>query len=214
MKVHCRRCRSRINPEVILNEDNHVRCPVCGYTDHYLNFKILPRNLIRKTSMPFKHKIIRFGLLRRIRSGVILALIPSYKCNLNCSYCGLQLNEDKSNYKMPLENEIKSLEWWKNYIDTFPIKINKVTISGGEPGLISYMSEFVNYLVSKKYIVEIYSNFSTIANFKKIKPSVRFKFGVTYHARELSEKQKQTFKKNYDQMYRKYRVDVNEIDSI
>lgn len=112
----------------------------------------------------------------KLKRGINIDLSLSYKCNLDCSYCVLQLTK-----RGVPDVEEKTMVEWEKFIDNYPKKIKQVQISGGEPSKVVWLSEFVNWLLSNHYHVVLISNLYDWTNIIKINPSHRFKIVATCH---------------------------------
>ena len=119
---------------------------------------------------------MRYGIHRRLKRGIRLDLIPSWRCNMSCDYCIL-----KRDGKMPVSKIEHDYKYWINYIETFPIKVGEVFISGGEPGLYPNIEELVNYLLDSGRLVTIFTNLTNILFSTSIKPSNKLRFNVMRH---------------------------------
>lgn len=132
-----------------------------------------------------------YGKTLKFRRGVNITLFPSYKCNIYCPYCSLA----QINGKYPQGMEL-TLEQWKEKFDRgFPIKIKEVYISGGEPTLIRWLPDFVNYLLDKGYHVTVFSNLAVPSRFNAIKKSYRFQIRATFHHCDNAERFDKAYKK-------------------
>lgn len=119
-------------------------------------------------------RLWKYGILHRIKSGMIVGIMPTFRCNYKCSYCTTRFNGNQ-----PQANEV-SLKDWIYTFDNFPNKIKEVVISGGEPTLVPYCAELINYLTDKHIQVAIFTNLSNDILFD-VRPSVYFRIGATYH---------------------------------
>jgi len=106
--------------------------------------------------------------------------------------------------KYPVSPEM-TLSDWKRIIKSFPRKIREIKITGGEPMLVSYFSELVNWLLAEGYFVYIISN-TTIK--KEFNQSDRVMIRATYHQ---SADRDEWFEihKWYKE---RHRIEVDEID--
>lgn len=129
-------------------------------------------------------KFVSYWKLLKLKNlfkpGITLGITLSYDCNLNCPYC---TNKNGGNV-FPKSNE-QYLTFWKDFISTFPIKVNEVIITGGEPLRIGYSIELIKWLLNKGYFVSLYSNLITNPYeleciFSDLK-NKRFKVISTYH---------------------------------
>ena len=136
----------------------------------------------------------RYGLQRRLRRGDSLLLFLTFRCTLHCDYCALKYIDGK----YPKSSEI-TLSDWKRIVKSFPRKIREVKITGGEPMIMPYFTELVNWLVDEGYFVLVITNLSIKRN---IKISDRLLISATNH---VSSK---VFHSDY---YKDYRVKVDVI---
>jgi len=111
---------------------------------------------------------------KKWKSGTRVQLYLSLKCNLNCNYCG----NKNYNGKMPNFKWEMTLNQWKNYIITFPTKIKRLDINGGEPFMVKYIVELLEFLIERHIYVYVYTN---LTYYKKIKPSYFLRLIATLH---------------------------------
>jgi organic radical activating enzyme len=141
-----------------------------------------------------------YGKTLLLRRGVTLNIFLDYKCTLSCEYCCLKL---PSGHYPNLETS--TLDEWEEFINRWPTKIKEVTISGGEPAMISYLPDLANWLLEKGYHVKVFSNLTIPEPFEKIKNNYRFIITSTYHRGFKQDK----YLENYLKI--KQRIDVHEI---
>jgi uncharacterized radical SAM superfamily Fe-S cluster-containing enzyme len=134
------------------------------------------------------------------RRGVTIALVLTYKCNLDCPYCILKV--PKGVYP---SSEVSTLAEWKEFIKRFPVKIKEVYLSGGEPTLYPDFVELTNWLLDEGYHVKVFSNLLNINSLLKIQRSYRFIITSTFHT------DKEMFMRNYWIIKMLHRVDVHEL---
>ena len=102
-----------------------------------------------------------------------------------------------------------TLEDWKDYVRTFPKKLKQIVICGGEPTLVSYLADLVNWILDEGYHCYVLTNLYKPEAFDGIKNSYRFKIQATYH--HCSSRV--DFLVAYRRLiFERYRVDVDEID--
>lgn len=145
---------------------------------------------------------MRYGLRRRLGHGVRLRIFLTFVCTLDCLYCGNKLGE-KTKPKMP---SMKRWNQWASYVDSFPVKVNEIFLSGGEPVLIGGFNKLVNHL-TKKYLVTIFSNLHNPEVWDSINKTDRIRIQATYHKSD----DKVRFLNAYERISKKHRVDVDEI---
>ena len=142
-----------------------------------------------------------------LRRGRMLNINLLYECNLKCSYGSLE---------MPTGIRPKAkrvgLEDWKTFITDFTSKnkIREIYVSGGEPTMVKYLSDLVNWLLNQGFHVLIFSNLFNPDRLLQIKQSYRFKVQATYHSLHDNADR---FDAAYKKVIKKHRVDVDEIES-
>ena len=145
-----------------------------------------------------------YGKTLLFRRGKMLNINLLYECNLSCSYCSLE---------MPTGIRPKAkrvgLGEWKDFINDFTSKnkIREVYVSGGEPSIVKYMPELVNWLIGKGFHVLMFSNLYNPDRILQINKSYRFKVQATYHQCDDLKR----FDEAYKKVIKKHRVDVDEI---
>lgn len=145
-----------------------------------------------------------YGKTLMFRSGVMLQCNIIYACPFACSYCAL----DQPTGKRPKAKQM-GIEQWKKMVKHFPTKIREVFVTGGEPTLVKWMPEFVNWLLDEGYHVILFSMLHDVEAIKKIKPSYRFQVRSTFH--KIPEETVLRYTKQYDQIKDIYNVCVDEI---
>jgi hypothetical protein len=111
--------------------------------------------------------------------------------------------------KQPICEE-SNLQQWKTFILNFEKdhKIKEVSITGGEPTLKSYLPELINWLLSRKYHVILYTNLFDAIILQQVKVSYRFKVVATFHHKDNPIQ----FLRQYQYLSSRYNVDVDEIE--
>jgi organic radical activating enzyme len=122
-------------------------------------------------------KLLSYWKLRKLKKGITICITPSFICNYNCSYCIVK-NGGKQH---PHDRNRKSAKEWIEYIESFPLRITEVIITGGEPTSYSGLIELVKILLDKKYFVTIYTNLSNPWEINKIPISKRLLIIATFH---------------------------------
>lgn len=152
-------------------------------------------------------KILRFGLLKKLRHGGKITIFPSFACNYKCDYCSLRVNG-----VMP-KNKTLPFEKWKYFLEAFDEAtidnngIREVILTGGEPTLLPYFTELCNWILfEKKWFLTIFTNLS---NYKllELKPSLRLRIGATLHHHVDPDE----FTERYLIVNKYHRIDVEEI---
>lgn len=146
-----------------------------------------------------------YGILKKLYQpwgGQRVHCFLTFRCNLDCGYCTLKFADGE----MPVSEELTLDEWKEILSNQFPRPIKEVILSGGEPMLMPYFSELVNWLLDEGKFVCIFSNLLT-SNGLKVKPNVRYRIHATYHKSGNLDR----FNKNLEKYSKKYRVNVDEI---
>lgn len=144
-----------------------------------------------------------YGKTLLFKRGITLQISLLYECNLKCLYCSLEMPTGKR----PKAKRV-SLEDWKHFIKTFPQKIKEVYVSGGEPTLVKYLSELVNWLIDEGYHVILFTDLFNPDLILKIKKSYKFKIQSTYHHSDSITRFDNAVKK-----LKGYKIEVDEIGS-
>ena len=108
--------------------------------------------------------------------GLRLTMIITTRCNLHCDYCPMFLTDSK----YPKYKE-STLEEWKNYFTYFPDWCSEIVISGGEPTLVPYLPDLINFLIDRGHHVIVYSNLLKPETFYGVKDSFKFCILPTFH---------------------------------
>ena len=143
-----------------------------------------------------------YGKTLKFKRGITIQIALTYACNLSCEYCSLHIPTGKRP-KAPQS----SLSDWQRYIKNFPIKIKEVYVSGGEPSLIKWMPDLVNWLLDQKYHVTLFTDLYNPSLILQIKRSYRFQIVSTYHHSDSMLR----FDSAYLALKNKYRIEVDEI---
>jgi len=149
--------------------------------------------------------LIKYQKRQLFKRGISVSISLLYKCTLNCSYCSLK----NFGTKTPHDTLIYKANEWLNYIDTFPVKIKEIFLTGGEPGIYPLIDHLTNQLIKRGYFITIFTNLTSIASFMRIESSPNLKFQATYH----KDMDLEIFKTNYKIMNEFFRVDVDEIET-
>lgn len=122
-----------------------------------------------------------YGTLHKNRwwnKGIEIVAIMTGRCNLHCDYCPMFLSDNKYPYG---KKEECTLEEWKRFFEHFPEWIAQIFISGGEPSLLPWISELINWLVDRGHHVVVLSNLNNVENFYGVKKNFKLIFFPTYH---------------------------------
>jgi len=149
--------------------------------------------------------ILKYGKRLLFKRGVTVSISLLYECTLNCSYCSLKMGGKIH----PKDTIIHGSDYWVDYIDSFPVKIKEIFLSGGEPGIYSGIADLTNELINRGYFVTLFTNLTLIDNFMAIEPNPRLKFMATAH----KGANLYIFEANYLIMKEHYRIDVDEIET-
>jgi uncharacterized radical SAM superfamily Fe-S cluster-containing enzyme len=142
-----------------------------------------------------------YGKLLRFKRGITLSLSVTFRCNLSCSYCTVNVSGKRSVSKEATIDEMIE------YINHFPVKIKEIYITGGEPSLRDDLPELVNKLLDRGYFIVLFTNLKNLFTILKINKSVRFRIQATYHHKASSHE----FYNNYLDIIQKHRIDVDEL---
>jgi MoaA/NifB/PqqE/SkfB family radical SAM enzyme len=109
---------------------------------------------------------------------------------------------------MPVSSH-STLEQWKEFVKSFPVKIKEVTISGGEPTLYPDFVELVNWLLDEGYHVKVFTNLSGNAKLSELKRSYKLIIKATCHT--WTGMPGEWFKNLYHEVKKRHRIDAFEI---
>jgi uncharacterized radical SAM superfamily Fe-S cluster-containing enzyme len=147
-----------------------------------------------------------YGKTLFFKRGIMLNVNLLYACNLPCTYCTLEMPTGKR----PKAKQ-STLEQWKETIGNLAsikgLKIREVFVSGGEPSMVDWMPDLVNWLLDEGYHVLVFTNLFRPGLFAQIKKSYRFKIQATYHKVDNPKR----FNDAYELARQYHRVDVDEI---
>lgn len=153
-----------------------------------------------------------YGKTLRFKRGITLQISLLYSCNLFCEYCSLEMPTGIR----PTAKQA-TLEEWKSYIKNFPTKIKEVFVSGGEPTLVKWLPEFLQWLLDEGYHVTVFTNLYN-PMLLMVKDSYRYQIFATYHKppKDTLNPEKYDIKNRFEVAYHKltdkgYRVEVNEL---
>jgi len=108
--------------------------------------------------------------------GADIVLVLTTRCNLHCDYCPMFLDSPK----YPKFDEC-TIEEWKTFVEDYPGWLSQIYISGGEPSLIPWVSEFINWLIERGHHVILFTNLHKPETFLTIKRHWRFVCKPTLH---------------------------------
>jgi len=154
-----------------------------------------------------------YGKTLKLKRGVTLQISLLYACNLFCEYCSLEMPTGKR----PTAKQ-STLQEWITYIKNFPTKVKEVYVSGGEPTLVKWLPELLEWLIKEGYHVTVFTNLYN-SELLMIKPSYRYQIIASYHKPpdeksnpELYDSELR-FNEAYYKLKDKYRIEVDEIGS-
>ena len=110
--------------------------------------------------------------------GISMAAILTGRCNLHCSYCPMFLTDDKYPYGKQQEC---TLEEWKEYFERFPEWISQIFLTGGEPTILPWISDLINFLTDRGHHVILFSNLLKPENLYGVKKTFKFVLIPTFH---------------------------------
>ena len=108
--------------------------------------------------------------------GTDLAAVLTTRCNLHCDYCPMFFYDQK----YPKFKE-STLEEWKEFFEFYPDWISQIYLTGGEPTILPWLPELVNWLVDRGHHVILFSNLLKPETLYPIKKSFRFILYPTFH---------------------------------
>ena len=126
------------------------------------------------------------GVLKKNRwfhKGIEVVAIMTTRCNLHCDYCPMFLSDNK----YPRFEEC-TLEEWKKFFEVFPEWISQVFISGGEPSLLPWIGDLINWLSDRGHHVVVLSNLLNVENFFNVKKNFKVIFFPTFHHTDNAER--------------------------
>ncbi len=118
--------------------------------------------------------------LRRLKNKhlekIRLHICPTFKCDNDCTYCSRHFT---SKMKIKKDEKQLSAEQWLQRVDQFPLKVDQVTISGGEPLLYYDLNSFILGLYERKIPVTIFTNGNSVLSPNLKNPLLRIV--MSYH---------------------------------
>lgn len=125
------------------------------------------------------------------RGGQLVAVITT-RCTILClEYCPMFAQDDSlkdGEYKKYPRYEISTLDEWKKYFENFPHWLSQIYISGGEPTLVPYLSDLINWLVDRGHHVCLFSNLAVPETLFGVKKHWRFVCVATFHSGDGSKR--------------------------
>lgn len=137
--------------------------------------------------------------------GLRLTLVITTRCNLHCDYCPMFLTDDK----YPKFKE-STLDEWKEYFENFPDWCSEVVISGGEPTIISYLPDLINWLMDRGHHVIVYTNLLKPETLYGVKDSFKFAILPTFHHTDNAER----YEEAYNKLKGRFRIVSQELENM
>ena len=145
-----------------------------------------------------------YGKTLFFRRGMTILVNLTFRCNLKCEYCNMIIPTGK------IKMFDHGFDFWVNKIENFTSihKVKEIMVSGGEPTLISWMPNFVHWLLNKGYHVTILCNGFRVDRILEIPNSYRLQVSMSYH----HHTDKVEMQRKYDVLAsRGYRVNIKEL---
>ena len=143
---------------------------------------------------------MRYGVRKLFRRGIDVGILPTYRCNLDCSYCSNKFGREGDKFD---STEISPDDWYR-ILSRFPVRIKELHITGGEPFLYVPIQELILKLLPLGFNISLVSNLLVWRDLSKVK-SDRFRIEATLH----NPKQEHIFYRNV-KLFREFvRVDVD-----
>jgi len=119
-----------------------------------------------------------YGKTLFFKSGLMLNVYLTLRCNLNCLFCCVKAN------RVPCPES--TVSEWKEFFERFPEKIKEVSVSGGETTLYPEYPEICNWLLDRGVHVSLATNLHNVKLSKdwpllKILPRYNFQVSATCH---------------------------------
>lgn len=143
---------------------------------------------------------MRYGLTKRFSRGITIGMLPTYKCNLDCSYCANKYGRQGNKFD---SKEILISDWYR-LISNFPIKIRELHITGGEPMLYAGIQFLVEKLLTLGFHISLNSNLLCKRDFSNV-ISDRFRIEATLHDHDREDR----FFENVEYYRQWVRVDID-----
>ena len=136
--------------------------------------------------------------------GSVMAAVINTKCNFHCSYCPMFLTDNK----YPKFKEC-SLDEWKEFFYKYPDWLSLIFVTGGEPSLLEWIGDLVNFLTERNHHVCLFSNMHKPENLIKIEKSFKFVLIPTFHP---EYEDKKVFEEKVNYLKRFFRVAPQEME--
>jgi hypothetical protein len=137
--------------------------------------------------------------------GTCLTITLNAECPIQCDYCPLL----DGRTERPKFNNCDMSEW-QEFIEGYPEWISLIAIAGGEPTLIPWIGDFINWLIGRGHHVILYSNlWKPWMIDGVVKKSFLFYIQATFHHGDKPER----FTDAYNRLTKNgYRVEAFELD--
>jgi len=139
-----------------------------------------------------------------LTKGINLTAILLHYCPLDCPYCP---NLEATKRHVRGNHKTCTLEEWKQFFETFPHFPSLVNLSGGEPSMLSWISDLANWLTDRGSHVIIYTMLWKPENLMRLKKSAKMELSSTYHHTDSKER----FLKAYNMLKDRVRVTAREL---
>jgi MoaA/NifB/PqqE/SkfB family radical SAM enzyme len=108
-------------------------------------------------------------------TGLRVDSLITFDCTFACDYCYRMVTG-----KRP-KSEVKKLYEWKKFINEFPEKIKVMGITGGEPTIMWWLPDYINFLHEKKIHVNLFTNLAFPERIFEVKQISNFTVIASFH---------------------------------
>lgn len=109
-------------------------------------------NTLRRTRRNFDNYEKKFHKNNFLTKGITLVTMLTTRCPFKCSYCPMFLRGNKPQF------DECNLSEWESYIKYYPDWMSYVIVTGGEPTLVPYLSDYLNFLTDRGHHVMLFTN--------------------------------------------------------
>lgn len=148
--------------------------------------------------------VFRIGVMKRLKRGTSIQIMPTLACNYACSYCARDY--DGKRPSGPVSDRGAWMRWLEDFNSVVPIR--EVVLSGGEPTLLPYFGELCWSIVDRGWFLTVYTNLSNIIALDGLPQTPRIRVLATFHPEGTSPG---AFVYTWEIADRHNRVDVDEI---
>lgn len=120
-------------------------------------------------------RILRYGLMKRLKRGKRIYVSLTFRCQLDCVYCSCK----SATGKMPVYEEISAGQLIY-IIENLPFRVREIVLSGGEPMLHKDFALIVQMLLVRGYFVTIFSNLIS-TRLSEVSYSRRLRVTASFH---------------------------------